>query len=213
MEQPIIATLGPWVTLAKDVLLGGAAVAAAVFAYLGLSAWRTELKGQAEYRLAKDVLKSVYKVRDAFMHVRNPVIFSYEFPEEMRNYHGHLKHEDDYAGTAHVYMQRWKAMDEAFRELEEHHLDAQVEWGPEFQSVIVKLRACRGELLLAIQRMLERKKNPRDVPETTVEKRAEERSVLYHVGSDSEFDKFTPEIEEAIKDFERWLRPHITSRR
>lgn len=53
-------------------------------------------------------------------------------------------------------------MDEAFKELEEHHLNAQVEWGPKLQDKIVKLRSRRAELLVTIQQMLERKKNPRE---------------------------------------------------
>jgi hypothetical protein len=100
-------------------------------------------------------------------------------------------------------------MDEAFGELEEHHLAAQVEWGPQFQDVIVKLRSCRAELLIAIQQMLERKKNPIESPLTTQEEKAAERSVLYHMGEDSKYDKFTPQINDAINEFEKWLRPHV----
>lgn len=202
-------TLAECITAIKDVLVGLSAVFAAVFAYLGLSAWRKELKGKAEYQLAKDVLKSVYRVREAFKHVRNPIIYQYEYPEEMRDHHSNLKKEQDYEGTAYVYEKRWEVMVEAFGELEEHHLEAQVEWGPEFQDVIKKLRSCRIELLIAIEQMLERKKNPRERALTSAEESAEERSVLYHLGSDSKHDKFTPQIDEAINDFEEWLRPHI----
>jgi len=209
MDQTTIAIVAPWIAAAKDIVVGLAAAAAAIFAYLGLSAWRKELKGKAEYQLAKDVLKSVYKVREAFKHVRNPIIYQYEYPEGMRDYHGHLKHEHDHEGTAHVYEKRWEIMAKAFGELEEHHLAAQVEWGSGFQEVIVKLRSCRVELLIAIQQMLERKKNPREAPVTKPEERVEERSVLYHTGNNSEHDKFTPQIEEAINDFEKWLRPHV----
>lgn len=207
-----ISELSPWIAAAKDSLLGLSAVTAAIFAYLGLSAWKKELKGKAEYQLAKDVLKSVYKVREAFKHVRNPAIYKYEYPENMTDYHGHLKKEHNYEGTAYVYENRWKKMAEAFTELEEHHLNAQVEWGAEFQDVIIKLRSCRVELQIAIQQMLERKKDPEFNRMTTREQRAEERSVLYYGGDDSEYDKFTPEINQAIDKFEKWLRPHINKR-
>jgi hypothetical protein len=206
------AEIGGWVTIVKDVLLGLSAVSAAVFAYLGLDAWRKELKGKAEYELAKNVLKSAYRVRESFKHVRHPAIFQYEYPPDMTDHIGHLKPEHDYEGTAHVYETRWKKMDEAFRELEEHHLAAQVEWGAEFQDVIKKLRSCRADLLVTIQQFLERKKNPHGASRSTAEERAEERSVLYHLGSDSKHDKFTPEIDAAVDEFEKWLRPHIRSR-
>lgn len=190
-------------------MVGLSAAAAAFFAYKGLSAWRKELKGKSEYELAKGVLKSVYKVREAFKHVRHLAIYEYEYPEEMRDHHGHLKREYDYKGTAQVYENRWKKMDEGFRELEERHLEAQVEWRPEHQDVIVKLRQCRAELLISIQRMLERKKNPRSEAPTQAEEIAEERSVLHHIGGDSKHDKFTAQIDEAVSEFEKWLRPHV----
>jgi len=175
---------------------------------LGLSTWRKELKGKSEYELAKRVLKSVYKVREAFKHVRSPAIYQYEYPEGMRNHHGHLKPEHNYEGTAYVYEKRWEKMHEAFKELEEAHLEAQVEWGPEHQDVIVKLRQRRSELLIAIQQMLERKKDPHSEPRKS-EEIAEERSVLEHFGKNSKHDKFTPQIDEAVAEFEKWLRPHV----
>jgi len=207
-----ITEISKWITAVRDVLVGLSAVSAAVFAYLGLSAWRKELKGKAEYELAKDVLKSVYRVREAFKVVRHPAIFQYEYPADMTDHHGHLKRENNYEGTAHVYEKRWEKMDEAFRALEEHHLSAQVEWGSEFQDVIKKLRSCRVDLLIAVQQLIERKKNPHEVSQTTAEEKAEERSVLYHLGSDSKDDKFTLQIDEAIADFESWLRSHIRNK-
>ena len=127
---PTSSSIPQWIGAIKDILVGLSAVGAAVFAYLGLNAWRKELKGKSEYQLAKDILKSVYKAREAFKHVRHIMIFQYEYPEDMLGPHGYLKPEHDYEGTAHVYETRWKVMDEAFKELEEYHLLAQVEWGP-----------------------------------------------------------------------------------
>lgn len=202
-------TFAEYIAVTKDVLVGLFAASAAVFAYLGISEWRKELKGKAEYQLAKDVLKSVYKVREAFKHVRCPIIYQYEYPEEMRSSDGHLEGKHDYEGNMYVYQKRWEVMEVSFKELEEHHLAAQVEWGPEFQNVIIKLRACRVELMTAIQRMLARKKNPRNGALTSVEERTEERSVLEEIGSDSKPDEFTSQINEAINEFEKWLRPHI----
>lgn len=202
-------TLSESITAIKDILVGVSAVSAALFAYLGLTTWRKELKGKSEYQLAKEVLKSVYKVREAFKHVRNPGIYQYEYPKDMLDNTGYLKREFHYEGTAHVYEKRWKMMAEAFSELEDHHLEAQVEWGPEFQDVILKLRTCKVELQITIQQLLEREKNPSMIERSGFEKNAEERSILYNLGSNSELDKFTPQIDEAINEFEKWLRPHI----
>jgi hypothetical protein len=103
----------------------------------------------------------VYKVREAFFHVRRSFIYEYEYPKEMCNYHGHLKEEHDYEGTVHVYETRWKVMDDAFKKLENFNLDAQVEWGNEFVEIIIPLRECRATLLIAIQQYLRTKKKDR----------------------------------------------------
>lgn len=202
-------TLAECITAGKDVVVATAAGLAAYFAYRGLTTWRKELKGRSEYQLAKDVLKSVYKVREAFKHVRNPMIFQYEYPEEMTDHHGNLKQDNRHEGTVHVYQERWKKMEEAFGELESYHLEAQVEWGPEFQDVINDLRSCRTELLVTIQRKLDRMKDSYDREVLSADERAKERSVLNHLGEDSKYDEFTPEINAAIGKFEKWLRPHI----
>jgi hypothetical protein len=198
-----------YVVILKEITVALAALSAAIFAYLGLSTWRKELKGKAEYEKAKEVLKAVYKVREGFKHVRNPVIWSYEYPEEMRDHWGHLKKESEYEGTAHVYEQRWKVLGEAFNDLEEKTLEAQVEWGPEFENIIRPLRECRATLLTTIRMMLERKKHPKEFSQLNLEESQKETSVLNYIGSDSKYDKFTPDIDKEIAEFEKKLRPHI----
>lgn len=197
--------------VAKDAMLGTAAAATATCAYLGLSAWRNELKGKSEYELAKKVLKAVYRVRDAFKTVRNPIIFKYEYPENMQDSHGQLKHEYEYEGTLRVYAKRWEKMEVSFNELEELHLEAQVEWGAGLQNKIIALRQCKAELQLAIHYLLRQKKNPLEQP-TKAAQLAEERSVLEHIDSDTELDIFTPQINAAIDEFENWLRPYVRAK-
>tara|TARA_R110001583_G_scaffold139368_1_gene291540 strand:+ start:249 stop:869 length:621 start_codon:yes stop_codon:yes gene_type:complete len=199
-----------WLPIVKDIVVACSAFGAAFIAYSGLGTWQRELKGKSEYQLAKDVLRSVYKVREAFKHVRHPAIMGYEYPEELTTHSGHLQDGSRYEGTAHVYQERWKKMDAAFSELEEQYLEALVEWGSEYQDKIVPLRRCRGELLMAIQDMLHRYKNPEEENWKNREVQANERSVIYHLGEDSKHDKFTPEINAAIKLFEDWLREYIS---
>lgn len=189
------------------------AITAAALAFVGLRTWRLQLKGTAEYTLAKEVLKSVYRVREAFKHVRNPAIFSYEYPESMRQPSGHLKDECRAEGTAHVYEERFKVLNEAFRTLEDRTLDAQVEWGSDYAKIIVPLRKCRAELLVALQNHVEVMKPGHERRRTTVDERREARSVMYYLGEDqAELDSFTPEINSAITQFEQRLRPIVGER-
>lgn len=197
-----------YVEIVSDTIVGISALAAAGFAYLGVNTWRKQLKGKSEYERAKETLKSVYRVRDAFKHVRGPAIFSSEYPEEMRDHHGSLKKEYEHKGMLAVYEARWKFLAEAFHELEEKTLEAQVEWGPEFENVIIPLRQCKAELLVTIQMMLERKKEPESFEPMTREDSQKERAILYY-HDDSKYDSFTPKINAAILEFETKLRPHI----
>lgn len=196
-----------YVTLGKDAVLGLSAAAAAFFAYLGLSAWRRELKGKAEYELAKTVLKSVYKVRDAFNHVRGNAIYQYEYPEEMRDHRGHLKKENEYAGTLYVYEKRWAVLAEAFRELEENHLLAQVEWGPQLKEIIYDLRGCKIDLQISIERLLDQKRGKYTNSDNDDWK--ENMEVLYYHDPGSKYGSFTLKIQSALNKFEDMLRPHI----
>jgi len=197
-----------YVEIASDTIVGISALAAAVFAFMGVSTWRKQLKGKSEYERAKETLKSVYRVREAFRHVRAPYIFSSEYPEDLRDHHGSLKKEFEHKGMVAVYEARWKVLAEAFHELEEKALEAQVEWGPEFENVIMPLRQCRSELLVTIQIMLERTKAPEDFEPISREESQKERAILYQV-DDSKYDFFTPKINAAISEFETKLRPHI----
>ena len=205
----IAKQIGEYTSIAQNIVLALCGLATVVIAYLGLTTWRKELKGKSEYAKAKEVLKAVYKVQRGFMHVRGPAIYSYEYPEEMRDDFGSPKAGKDYEATAHVYDTRWKVLSESFRELEEQNLDAQVEWGPEFKDAMVPLRKCNVELRIAIQDFLEGKKNPYERRSRSPEEKAAERSILYYVGENSKHDTFTPEINAAIEQLEKKLRPHI----
>ncbi len=202
---------GLWNLLASssDQVVAIAAASTAVFVYIGLRTWRHELKGRSEYELSKKVLKAVYKVRDAFYHVRHLAIYQFEYPEDMRNYHGHLKSEHNYEGTAHVYETRWKVLIDAFRELEEHNLEAQVEWGDEFLEIVRPLRSCKTDLEIALQRFLESKKSSREEEGISKDEWKDIESKIYFYGKDSKYEKFQPQIDAAIKLFEDRLRPII----
>ena len=190
------------------------AIAAACLAFVGLRTWRLQLKGTAEYTLAKEVLKAAYRVREAFKHVRNPAIFSYEYPESMREPSGHVKDEVRAEGTAHVYEERFKVLNEAFRTLEDRALDAQVEWGSDYATIIVPLRKCRGELLITLQRHVEKMKPGYHERHSTVDEKQQARSVMYYLGEDQhELDSFTTDINAAIRQFEQRLRPIIGARK
>ena len=198
-------TLSEFITASKDVIVGLSALFAVVFAYKGLTAWRKELKGTTEYRLAKEVLKSAYRVQRSINHVRVFVIFQDEYPIEMLDYNGNLKKEYYYEGTKYVYQKRCEVMTEAFNVLEEHFLDALVEFGIENQNVIEKLRSCKAEIIIAIDQKLAQLKNPSDY----VQLNTEDQSILSYRGVNDKDNKFTLQINDSILEFDKWLKRYI----
>src|SRR5436190_17833583 len=88
-----VQQISEYTKIGQNVILALCAIATVLIAFFGLKTWRKELKGKSEYIKAKEVLKAVYKVRTAFMHVRNPSVYSHEYPEEMRSEQGYLKGE------------------------------------------------------------------------------------------------------------------------
>lgn len=206
--MPEISEVAEYTKVIQNVVVSVCALSTAIIALVGYNKWRKELKGKSEYEKAKEILKAVYKVRRGFSIVRNPAMYEYEYPENLRGQPGILRGEDRYEAIAHAYENRWKHLDEAFRELEDLNLDAIVEWGNEYAEVIVPLRECKAELLVCLQDHIRSEKGPDREP-TTAEEKAEKRSILYGLGPDSKHDSFTPEIDKAISKFEDKLRKHI----
>jgi hypothetical protein len=180
-------TVWEFVGASSDQIVALAAGAAAVFTYLGLRTWRRQLKGASEYALAKDLLKAVYRVREGFMHVRNPMMFSYEYPEHARDSWGHAKPELKAEALEYAYQNRWKYLHEAWTNLEEKNLEAQVEWGPEYQMAIRPLRRCRVELQLAIEDVISAVKPNAKSPTAAAKERDEKKSMLQLLSSKCDF--------------------------
>lgn len=204
-----IENVGPWISAAKDIVFGGSAAFTAYFAYRGLSAWREELKGRAEYQLAKDILKAVYRVREGFRHVRNPGMFAYEFPEDLQEESARLDPENRQRAIGYAYKKRFEVLDESFKELKDLSLEAEVEWGPELNEATEKIRACRGELLTTIHRYVWAELNPKaEVLNKTEEGDRRRNAVLYEQDGEGDQD-FSEEIADAVAEFESRLRPHV----
>ena len=84
-QTPHYLTIPEYIALAKDIILAISAAVAAFFAWRGLVTWRKEIKGKSEYETAKQVLKAVYRIREAFVYVRNPLKYRFEYPEKLRD--------------------------------------------------------------------------------------------------------------------------------
>ena len=106
-----------WIGEHKDQIMALCAIVTTIcansLAIYGVNKWRTEVLGKARLQAAQDVLRALYRVREAFKHVRQPAIYMYEYPPDMADGLGHLKNENRAEGTRHVYAKRFEKLDEA----------------------------------------------------------------------------------------------------
>ena len=205
------------ITITKDIIFSVVAILTLITGWVGLTTWKTELKGKSEYQLAKEVLMTVYRVREGFKGIRVNMMFSNEYPEGVLTPLGQIKEGKEYETYKYVYDNRWKALSEALRDLENKNLEAQVEWGPENHEKIMKIRICASQLQYHIWNFLEQYRDPEktkwrqehvDQEELTKEE-TEKTEVLYNHEPDSQFGRFTSQINEALEPFEKWLRPKV----
>jgi hypothetical protein len=69
-------------TLVKDIVLIIGSLTATVFTVRSLNKWKKEHKGKLKYELSRNLLKSIYDLRDDFKGVRSPLIRASEFSNE-----------------------------------------------------------------------------------------------------------------------------------
>lgn len=136
-----------YVSIVKDVVLAGCAIAGATVALRGLNTWNRQLKGQTEYELARRLLRATYKFREAINVVRAPFMLGSEMPEPP---------EDDPAasspakkrwyGTAKAYEKRWEHVSKARSELEAELIEAEVIWGADIRKSFSDLYDLENDL-------------------------------------------------------------------
>src|SRR3989304_91489 len=85
----------PYLTFVKDIVTLISLAVAALVAIKGLQTWRRQLKGTADYDLAKRLLKAAYRLRDALQAVRNPFMSSGEVQYAIKEVQLEVKPSDE----------------------------------------------------------------------------------------------------------------------
>jgi len=202
--------LQEYITLAKDVVTILAALVAATVAIMGLRTWKKQLRGKTEYELARRLLCSVYRVRDAIRIVRNPFVSSAEAVQSMQETEMEIESFDP-RNTQHtvlrqqaVYQRRWKGIQEAFMELDVDALEAEVIWEHDIAEHLQLLRQHTSTLYANIQRYLRNLSNPPRHQET--ESLREIDRIIYAAGEDN---AFSAGVLAAIEGVENHLKAYL----
>ena len=202
------------ISLAKDLILSGAAITGAVVAIKGLSTWRRQLQGQSEYDLSRRILVSLFQYRDALNSVRNPFMWNNEMPSPLEGEAKLMTREKiQYYGTSKAYEARWNNVQKERTNLYADLLEAEALWGKELNGLFKVVFLLQHELFICINHYLE-VINPDadDMSKKAIHSiKNKSRDIMYSDLSD-EGDDFQKDLIASIKNIEKYLKPNLSHR-
>lgn len=181
-----------YISISKDIALAITAIVGSYVGISGLKTWERQLKGNAEYDLARRLLKCTYQWRDAIQQVRNPLGIGG-------------------AETSNEYQKRWDGVSNAKNELYTDLIEAEAIWGKDiYENLFTPLLKLQYKLLLVVQDYLG-SFSPDISREERLDlqkKKHENWNILFGSPLDIE-DKYTQDINIAIEKIESFLKPYI----
>lgn len=204
-----------WLAVAgvtKDVVVAIAATVTAAVAWRGISAWRAEESGKADFDLARRLGTVVYRFRDAIAAARSPFIAAGEFPDGKRP--GTEMDEAD--AYAHVYNQRFQDVRRSGIDLLALRNEAEALWGKEIVAKLDGLLRNGSTLHAAMEAVVSDKASHgadfRHNVEFGKTMHAEVSDTGYSVNSDGTKgvrNEFTAKIEQDVVNVAAYLRTKL----
>jgi len=128
----------------RDVTVSLSALAAALLAFMGLNAWRRQLRGTTEYQIALRTLKAIYALRESITEARGRIA-AVPYPgQRLSGGRGHA--ESDVLGAARSYRQRLTRVGKRRADLLLAEQEALAVWGDKARDALVNLLAAADEL-------------------------------------------------------------------
>lgn len=140
-----------WISAGSDAITALAAIAASGAAAFGITSWRRELTGRAEFDAARGLIRATYKLRNAIADCRSPFVSSHEFPLDYRGFLSRHSAEEEAAAWGQVYRGRWAPIQEALQEFDAQALEAESIWGEDVRLRTDDARKCVQFLFVAIE--------------------------------------------------------------
>lgn len=194
-------------SIIKDVCLAGAAVITAFVAYTGLEKWQKELRGKANFEVARELIKSVYKLRDALGYCRSPFISAAEFPEGYKSALEKNTAEEEGQAWAYVYSKRWEPVGDAIQKFDAAAIEAEALWGGSIKEKTIALRQCVRILQVDIEAVISDKySGGEDFKDREFAKQV--KSSVFETKLKE--NELTGQINTAIEGLESEIRPHLS---
>lgn len=197
------------ISIIKDIALAIAACVTGGVAIIGLNTWQRELKGRANFDVARQLAKSMYILRDQITYCRSPITVAQEFPNDYQG--GLAKHTNAEEGDAwaHLYKNRWELVGKAVQDFDTASLEAEALWGHDVKVQCTKLRDCVRDLRVDIDMFIKNKYNGGEsFKDIGFANRIE--SGIWDVTSKDKDNELTQRINTTITGIEAFLIPHLS---
>lgn len=202
----------PETAIFNDIVTGVSAAVVAILAAFGLNTWKVQLRGTAEYELARRVLRAVLRTRDRVALTRSRFVSAGEMELAFKasgetvpvNAEEARRRQYELAIDA-----RWRFLVSAASELEAEILEAEVLWGAPCVDAGLELRKLVWRLGNAIEEHLHEQRSPPPRGEIMSDERKRRAVVLWGGAALDETNSFTGELTAVVSRFETLLRPKL----
>ena len=186
----LVSIVQTWVTLIKDILTALTIPVTAIVAIRSLNTWRRQLKGNAEFELARMILRAVYKVRDTINFMRSPFFSAGEIAQAKKDAIADESGEnvlvhDDLA----VWQSRFNKIHEALSELDIAAIEAEAMWGSDIR-VKIKLMNHPVASLNSAKNALARLKHQPESRQKYDDRIDKYENIIFQMGTETEPDEF-----------------------
>jgi hypothetical protein len=193
--------------VASPLLQAASITVTAIFAILGLQAWRRQIIGQRRIQVAEETLVATYKVKAAMSYIRSSMSFSGEGGSRPRDEHeaeGAARVRDTYF----VPVERMQKTSGDFAEFEKMRLLCQVHFESDAAKPFDVILRARHQVAVAA-RMLVDTAGEQGVRGDFGQQLKGEIWEGYGSGGNPEGDPITRSVAEAVAQIEAICRPYL----
>lgn len=189
-----------WLSTGADVIVAGAAVAAAWYGIKGLTAWRAEAIGRRRVEVAEDVLASFYRIRELIYDARSPFVSTAEVVPQP-GMDEKVPTSSDFAPWRRIsadwpFIVEWRAKRHTFSAL----------FGREAASHYDQIFQALNKIRIAVEQLLMEGYDPHDLDYR--DHRQAMRRIAFRTKSDDD-DDITKMVDTAVAEIEKVCRPVI----
>lgn len=196
------------VTAIKDVVLAIAGAVTAVVAVLGLKTWSRQLRGTADFEVARKLAKATYKLRDEIQIYRSPLIRSSEFPDGQRDDGSTDRTEKSANAYGHVFSARWEPVYAALQEFDTQTLEAEALWGTSVRTKTDELRRLLRVLGAATEAYIDNERSGGEHFKSDREFGVKIRSEVF-ASPQAQDNELSNKFQSAVQAIEVELKPHL----